>query len=87
MAWIGKCIDSKHHEPCEFSKEHYVGDGRAKGVDARANARVWLRLWARLLCIFFCNHNYQGGIDEYVYKALILGNKQLLSNMIDREAT
>ena len=40
VAWIGKCIDSRHHEPCKFSKEYYVGDGRAKGVDARANARV-----------------------------------------------
>ena len=40
MARIEKCIDSRHHEPCEFSKEYYVGDGRAKGVDARAFARV-----------------------------------------------
>ena len=29
----------------------------------------------------------QGGTGEFMYKALILGNKQLLSNMIDREAT
>ena len=40
-----------------------------------------------LLCIFFHNYNYQGGIGEFLYKALILGNKQLLSNTIDREAT
>ena len=40
MAWIGKYIDSRHHEPCEFSEQYYVGDGRTKGVDARANARV-----------------------------------------------
>ena len=40
-----------------------------------------------LLYIFFCNHNYQGGTGEFIYKALILGNKQLLSNMIDHEAT
>ena len=36
---------------------------------------------------FFCNHNYQGGTGEFIYKASILGNKQLLSNMIDCEAT
>ena len=42
----------------------------------------------RLLCIFFCNHNYQGGTGGgFIYKALILGNKQLLSNMIDHEVT
>ena len=29
----------------------------------------------------------QGGTGEFMYKALILGNKQLLSNMIDREAS
>ena len=28
----------------------------------------------------------QGGTGEFMYKALILGNKLLLSNMIDREA-
>ena len=39
-----------------------------------------------LLCIFFCNHNYQGGTGEYIYKALIIGNKQLLLNMIDCKA-
>ena len=43
------------------------------------------RAW--LLCIFFSNHNYQGGTGEFIYKALILGNKQLLSNMIDHKAT
>ena len=40
-----------------------------------------------LLCIFFCNHNYQEGTGELLHKASILGNKQLLSNMIDHEAT
>ena len=29
----------------------------------------------------------QGGTGEFMYKASILGIKQLLSNMIDREAT
>ena len=29
----------------------------------------------------------QGDTGEFMYKASILGNKQLLSNMIDREAT
>ena len=29
----------------------------------------------------------QVGTDEFMHKASILGNKQLLSNMIDREAT
>ena len=47
----------------------------------RTQEKVWL------LCIFFCNHNYQGTTGEFIYKALILGNKQLLSNMIDRKAT
>ena len=42
---------------------------------------------AWLLCIFLHNHNYQGGKGKFIYKALILGNKQLLSNMIDCEAT
>ena len=37
VAWIGKCIDSRHHESCEFSKEYYVGDGRAKWIDAYAS--------------------------------------------------
>ena len=50
MAWITKCIDSRHHEPYEFSEQYYVGDGRAKGVDAWANARVWLRLCLLLVC-------------------------------------
>ena len=48
------------------------------------NKRTQEGLW--LLCIFFCNHNYQGGIGEFICKALMLGNKQLLSNMIDHEA-
>ena len=39
------------------------------------------------LYIIFHNHNYQGGIGKFIYKALILGNKQLLSNMVDCEAT
>ena len=38
--------------------------------------------------IFFHNNNYQGGTGKFIYKASIIGNKQLLSsNMIDREAT
>ena len=37
-------------------------------------------------CVFFCNHNYQGGTSEFIYKASILGNKQLLWNMVDCEA-
>ena len=40
-----------------------------------------------LLYIFFCNHNYQGDTGEFIYKASILANKQLLSNMMDCEAT
>ena len=42
---------------------------------------------AWLLSIFFCNRNFQGGTGEFIYKASILGNKQLLTNMIDCEAT
>ena len=42
---------------------------------------------ASFLCIFFCNHNYQGGTGEFIYKASILGSKQLLSNMLDHKAT
>ena len=41
---------------------------------------------ARLLYIFFRNHNYQGGADKFIYKASIIDIKQLLSNMIDCEA-
>ena len=37
--------------------------------------------------IFFCNYNYQGGTGEFIYKASIIGNTQLLSHTIDREAT
>ena len=40
-----------------------------------------------LLCIFFCNNKYQGGTFKFIYKALVIGNKQLLSNMIDRKST
>ena len=43
------------------------------------------RAWS--LYIFFHNHNYQGGTGEFIYKASILDNIQLLSNMIDFEAT
>ena len=39
------------------------------------------------LDIFFHNYNYQGGTGKFIYKASILDNKQLLSNMIDQEAT
>ena len=35
----------------------------------------------------FHNHNYQEGTSKFINKALILDNKQLLSNMIDHEAT
>ena len=43
------------------------------------------RAW--LLCIFFYYHNYQRGTAEFIYKALILSNKQFLSNMLDYKAT
>ena len=39
------------------------------------------------LYIFFHNHNYQGDTGKFIYKPLILDNKQLLSDMLDREAT
>ena len=42
-------------------------------------------MWS--LYIFFHNHNYQEGTGKFIYKASILGNKQLLSNMIDHKAT
>ena len=38
------------------------------------------------LYVFFHNHNYQGGTGKFIYNTLILYNKQLLSNMIDRKA-
>ena len=38
------------------------------------------------LFIFFCSNIFQGGTGEFIYKASILGDKQLLSNMIDCEA-
>ena len=37
--------------------------------------------------IFFHNHNYQGSIGKFIYKASILDNKQLLSYLIDHKAT
>ena len=37
--------------------------------------------------VFFHNHNYQGDIGKFIYKASIIGNKQLLTNMIDCKAT
>ena len=40
-----------------------------------------------MLYISFHNHNYQGGAGKFISKALILHNKQLISNMIDCEAT
>ena len=39
------------------------------------------------LYIFCHNRNNQGGTGKFIYKALILDNKQLLPNMIDQEAT
>ena len=51
----------------------------------KRNVRMQEMVW--LLCIFFCSHNYQGSTGEFICKASILGNKQLLSNMIDHEAT
>ena len=39
------------------------------------------------LYIIFHDHNYQGDIGKFIYKALIVENKQLLSNMIECEAT
>ena len=38
------------------------------------------------LYIFFQNHNYLGGTGKFIYKASIVDNRQLLSNMIDHEA-
>ena len=37
--------------------------------------------------IFFHNHSYQGDTGKFIYKASMLDNKQLLSNMIDYKAT
>ena len=37
--------------------------------------------------IFFHNHTHLGGGGKFIYKASILDNRQLLSNMIDHEAT
>ena len=39
------------------------------------------------LYIFFHNHKYQGGTGNFIYKASILDNKQLLLNMVDYKAT
>ena len=39
------------------------------------------------LYIFFQNHNNQEGTSKLIYKASILHNKQLLSNMIEHKAT
>ena len=39
------------------------------------------------LYIFFHNHNCKGGTGKFIYRASILDSKQLLSNMIDYEAT
>ena len=52
MAWIGKCIDSRHHEPCEFSEGYYVGDGRAKEVDARVCLDLAMPLMIHNLCAY-----------------------------------
>ena len=38
------------------------------------------------LYIFFHNYNCQEGTGKFICKALILDNKQLLSNMIDCKA-
>ena len=51
------------------------------GKKKRTQKGVWS------LYIFFHNHNYQEGTGKFNYKASILDNKQLLSNMIDRKAT
>ena len=37
--------------------------------------------------IFFHNQNYERITGKFIYKAVILDNKQLLSNMIDCKAT
>ena len=42
---------------------------------------------AWLLYIFFQNHNDQEGTGNFIYKALILHNKQLLSNMTGHKST
>ena len=41
--------------------------------------------WRGLVAVH--NHNYQGGTGKFIYKTSILDNKQLLSNMMDHEAT
>ena len=37
--------------------------------------------------IFFHSHIHQGGTGKFIYKASIIDNKQLLSNIIDHKAT
>ena len=37
--------------------------------------------------ILFHNHNYQGSTGKFIYRASILDNKQLLSNIVDCKAT
>ena len=52
VAWIGKCIDLRHHEPCEFSEGYYVDDGRAKEVDARVCPGLAMPLMIHNLCAY-----------------------------------
>ena len=46
-----------------------------------------VRKKGRGCCAFFLQSVSQGGTGEFMYKVSILGNKQLLSSIIDREAT
>ena len=44
-------------------------------------------MYARRDVVAVHNHNYQGGTGKFIYKALIVDNKLLYSNMADRKAT
>ena len=48
---------------------------------------MYVRKGMMAVDIFFYNHHYLEGIGKFIYKALILDNKQLPSGMIDCEAT
>ena len=71
MARIVKCIDSRHHEPCEFSEEHYVADGGAKEV----NARVCLSLTTPLPLVTTIWQNECTGIDRSFFMQCIINQK------------
>ena len=48
---------------------------------------MYLRRGVMAVDIFFYNHHYLGGTGKFIYKALILDNKQLPSSMIGYKAT